>query len=241
MDFSIVVPAKNEQDNIEPLIREIRSSLDGRFGYELIYVDDGSTDDTSTRLRQIKQAGFPRLRILRHQASCGQSAAICTGVKAARAPWIVTLDADGQNDPVDIPKIVAPLLDPKRDSDLVATAGIRVKRQDHWLKLLSSRIANAVRGWLLKDGTPDTGCGLKAFSREAFLELPHFDHMHRFLPALFQRAGGKVFSMPVNHRPRVHGRSHYGVRNRLWVSIVDMLGVVWLNRRAKRPVALPEL
>jgi dolichol-phosphate mannosyltransferase len=176
---------------------------------------------------------------LRHKASCGQSMAIHTGVKAARAPWIATLDADGQNDPADIPKLweVARAALP---SPPLLVAGHRTRRRDTWSKRAASRLANAIRRRLLGDGTPDTGCGLKLFRRDLFLELPAFDHMHRFLPALVLRQGGTVVSVPVNHRPRERGRSNYGVLDRLWVGIVDLCGVMWLRRRAKRPVLLDD-
>ena len=170
----------------------------------------------------------------RHRASCGQSAAIATGVRAARAPWSATLDGDGQNDPADIPALFAQAQ--AHAVGPVLVAGHRVNRRDTRVKQLSSRLANGVRAQLLKDATPDTGCGLKVFERAAFLALPHFDHMHRFLPALFIRAGGQVVSAPVNHRPRTRGRSNYGTFDRLWVGIVDLVGVAWLQRRAVRPV-----
>jgi dolichol-phosphate mannosyltransferase len=235
MDISVVIPAKNEAENVEPLINEIRAALDGRVDYELIYVDDGSTDDTAARLLAIREQGYGRLRILRHPQSCGQSTAIHTGVAAARAPWIVTLDADGQNDPADVPKLLEALRAEPRDARLQLVSGYRRRRNDNWLKRISSRIANAVRGWLLKDGTPDTGCGLKLFSRDAFLTLPYFDHMHRFLPALFQRHGSRIRIVEVNHRPRTRGVSKYGVHNRLWVGLVDLVGVMWLQSRTRFP------
>lgn len=233
--LSVVVPVKNEADNVEPLIREIHAVLQGLHAFEIVYVDDGSTDETPRILRHLC-AEFAMLRVLRHRTSCGQSTAIRTGVKAAQHPWIVTLDGDGQNDPADIPALLAALEQPGRPSNLWMVAGWRKKRNDTWLRRLSSRIANGVRGRLLKDHTPDTGCGLKVFSREVFLDLPYFDHMHRFLPALVMRAGGAVMSVAVNHRPRTRGTSKYGLNNRLWVGIVDILGVMWLQRRAKVPV-----
>ncbi len=232
MDLSVVVPVFNEAENIEPLLGEISETLDGAYDYEVIYIDDGSTDDTFGRLRQ-QQCHYPRLRVLRHAAPCGQSTAILTGVKAARAGWIATLDGDGQNDPADIPRLLAELSKPERK--LAMAVGYRRKRKDTGWRRLSSRLANAVRGGLLQDHTPDTGCGLKVFSREAFLALPYFDHMHRFLPALVQRAGGSVASLDVNHRPRLRGHSKYGTWNRLWVGIIDLLGVMWLQRRSKVP------
>ena len=241
VDISLVLPARNEASNVGPLVREIRMALDGVMDYEVIYVDDGSTDHTLAELRSLKNTGFSRLRIMHHRASFGQSAAIVTGVKAARAPWIVTLDADGQNDPADIPRLLRPVLDPDKDNALQLIAGYRKRRHDDWLKRLSSKIANAVRARLLGDETPDTGCGLKVFSRDAFLQLPEFDHMHRFLPALFQRQGGKIEIVEVNHRPRLKGRTKYGVHNRLWVGIIDLLGVMWLQKRAKYPEVTEEI
>ena len=229
MDLSLVIPVRNEAENIEPLLTEIRATLDGRCDYEVIYVDDGSTDNTVQRLTAARR-DFPRLRVLRHRDSCGQSAALLTGIHAARGTWIATLDGDGQNDPADIPKLLAARA-AAGDDPLLLLAGYRRKRRDTWLKRLSSRIANAVRARLLHDNTPDTGCGLKLFARATYLALPHFDHMHRFLPALMLRAGGRVQSVEVNHRQRERGRSNYGVQNRLWVGIVDLCGVMWLRRR----------
>jgi dolichol-phosphate mannosyltransferase len=223
---------------VAPLVAEIRRALDGRADYEIVYVDDGSGDATADEIRRL--AGeFARLRLLRHQASCGQSMAILTGVKAARAPWIATLDADGQNDPADIPRLWE-IARSAAASPPLMIAGQRRKRRDTWSKRAASRAANAIRRALLGDGTPDTGCGLKLFRRDFFLELPRFDHMHRFLPALAMRQGGKVVSVPVNHRPRERGQSNYGVFDRLWVGIADLLGVMWLMRRAKHPVVLEE-
>lgn len=229
--LSVVVPVHNERDNIVPLIEEIVAALRGRLALEIVYVDDASRDDSAAVLREARTR-FPELRVLRHLSQCGQSTAVRNGVKAARGAWIATLDGDGQNDPADIPKLLA-----ARDAGEAAVkcyAGWRVDRRDDALKRVSSKIANAVRSRILRDATPDTGCGLKLFEREAFLELPYFDHMHRFLPALFQRAGWQVRSVPVNHRPRTRGVSKYGMWNRLWVGIVDLRGVGWLIRRAKR-------
>ena len=238
MYLSVVIPARNEAPNVAPLVAEIRRALDGRVDYEIVYVDDGSSDTTVAEIKRLA-AQFPGLRSLRHQAACGQSMAILTGVKAARAGWIATLDADGQNDPADILALweiarSAPASPP------LMVAGERRKRRDTWSKRVSSRAANAVRRSLLGDGTPDTGCGLKLFRRDFFLELPRFDHMHRFLPALTLREGGKVISVPVNHRPRESGRSNYGVFDRLWAGIIDLVGVMWLMRRAKNPIVLEE-
>lgn len=238
MELSVVIPVRNEAPNIAPLVAEIRAALDGRLDYEIVYVDDGSGDDTATVIRDLAR-GFPRLRLLRHRRSFGQSAAIRSGVKAARAPWIATLDGDGQNDPADIPRLwaiaqAAPAAPP------LLVAGHRQKRRDSAMKRLSSRIANAVRSKLLGDGTPDTGCGLKLFRRELFLDLPFFDHIHRFLPALVRRQGGRTVSVIVNHRPRERGRSNYGTLDRLFVGIADLIGVMWLMRRAKNPEILPD-
>ena len=232
--LSVVVPVKDEADNVLPLVQEIHAALDGRADFEIIYVDDGSTDTTPQRLAEA-QARFPRLRVLRHRRSCGQSTAIGTAARAARHPWIATLDGDCQNDPADIPALLAAVSAARRTPGLELVAGWRNKRHDSGLRKLSSKIANSVRGGLLGDRTPDTGCGLKVFSREVFLRLPFFDHLHRFMPALFLREGMQVVSVPVNHRARTQGRSKYGVHNRLWVGIVDLFGVSWLMRRAKRP------
>ena len=176
------------------------------------------------------------VRLLRHRTSCGQSAAVLTGVRAARGTWIATLDGDGQNDPADIPAL---LTHAQAAGSLVLTAGHRVTRRDGRVKRVASRAANRIRARLLGDATPDTGCGLKLFARETFLALPHFDHMHRYLPALFIRAGGRVESVPVNHRPRTRGRSNYGTLDRLWVGIFDLAGVYWLQHRWRRPELLP--
>ena len=233
--LSVVVPVKNEEGNILPLLEEIHAALDGHADFEVIYVDDGSTDWTVERLKAAKER-FPRLRTLRHVASCGQSRAIVSGAQAARGDWIVTLDGDGQNDPADIPKLLAKIGTPTAASDtLNLIAGIRARRQDTWSKRISSKLANRVRQWLLHDGVSDTGCGLKLMRREAFLRLPYFDHMHRYLPALIRRDGGAIETVLVNHRPRMRGQSNYGFFDRLWVGISDLVGVMWLMRRCKRP------
>jgi dolichol-phosphate mannosyltransferase len=239
MDLSVVIPVKNEAQNVAPLVGELCAALDGLVPYEIIYVDDGSGDETSAEITRL--AGeYPRLRLLRHRRSCGQSAAILTGVKAARGGWIATLDGDGQNDPGDIPRLwqyarAFPAGPP------LLVAGYRQRRHDSWSRRLASRVANAVRGSLLGDATPDTGCGLKLFPRALFLDLPAFDHMHRFLPALVLRAGGMVRSVPVNHRPRYSGVSKYGVFDRLAVGIVDLFGVWWLQRRNPQPDLIAEV
>lgn len=233
--LSVVVPVKNEQDNIERLIREIVAALSTVATFEIIYVNDGSTDSTQSRLDELKRE-FPLLRTIRHRTACGQSRAVTSGVQAARYEWIATLDGDGQNDPADIPVLLAALAEPAQPVNLELLAGWRARRNDTFVRRLSSRIANGVRSRMLKDNTPDTGCGLKLFARESFLALPNFDHMHRFLPALILRNGGAVVSVPVRHRPRDRGTSKYGVHNRLWVGIVDLFGVAWLQRRVRLPV-----
>ncbi len=238
VELSVVVPVLNEVENVESLVKEIGEALDGDARYEIVYVDDGSTDGTLERLAALQQrlpAG--RLRVLRHERNYGQSAALHTGVEAARAPWIVTLDGDGQNDPADIPKLLALRDDPDAPADLRLVSSLRRKRRDSWLRRVSSRVANGVRQRLLHDRTSDSATGFKLFPRDAFLALPYFDHMHRFIPALIQRGGGAMLTVEVGHRPRRHGESKYGVGNRLWVGIVDLLGVMWLQRRFVAPAA----
>lgn len=227
---SIVIPAHNEAENIGPLIREIEELKIG-YPYEIIIVDDASTDETYPEVAGLKSE-VPGLKILRHERSYGQSAAIATGIRHAGGDVIVTMDGDGQNNPADIPRLIYALLT-GNNPYLRMIAGYRKQRHDSRWRVVSSRIANAVRGFLLHDRTPDTGCGLKVFYRSAFLNLPFFDHMHRFLPALVRMQGGDVVSMEVSHRPRMHGRSKYGTLNRLWVGIVDICGVFWLRLRAK--------
>jgi dolichol-phosphate mannosyltransferase len=235
VQLSIVVPVRNEAENILPLLAEIHVALEGPTDFEVIYIDDGSSDATPQRLAQAL-ARYPRLRVLVHRERYGQSAALLTGFRAARGAWIATLDGDGQNDPADIPKLIA-ARDGAARADLHLISGFRKKRQDSRLKRVASRIANRVRSSLLRDATPDTGCGLKLIARAACLELPAFDHMHRFLPALVQRNGGATICVEVNHRPRTRGVSNYGVADRLWIGVVDLAGVLWLKRRALRPQA----
>ena len=227
--LSVVVPVKNEQDNVASLIAEINIALQGVV-HEIIYVDDGSTDATYATLVNLKQQ-YKQLRVVQHVKSCGQSTAVRTGVKHAKYAWVATLDGDGQNDPADIPKLMMAVTEGVE----LAGGNRRASRRDTWVKRISSVIANTVRSKMLRDDTPDTGCGLKLFSREAFLDLPYFDHMHRFLPALIKRRGGKIVSVPVSHRNREHGKSNYGTIDRLLVGIVDLFGVAWLQRRAKIP------
>jgi len=229
--ISVVVPVHNERDNIAPLVGEITAALRGRLPFEIVYVDDHSADDSLAVLRALK-AGVPEMRVLHHVAQSGQSAAVRTGVKAARAPWIATLDGDGQNDPADIPKLVAAR--EAADPQVKLFAGWRVDRQDSGSKRWASRWANRIRCRLLRDETPDTGCGIKLFEREVFLDLPYFDHMHRYLPALVQRAGWKTVSVPVAHRARTSGVSKYNNLGRALVGIRDLRGVAWLIARSHR-------
>jgi len=239
LQVSVVIPVCNEQENVLPLAREIHGALEGRFRYETIFVDDGSTDGTAEAVRGARAAGMPEIRLIRHSVRSGQSAAVATGVRQARAPWIATLDGDGQNDPADIPSLLEAALG-SGSPRLRLVMGNRTTRRDTWLRRLSSRVANAVRGGLLKDGTPDTGCGIKVFDRSVFLDMPRFNHMHRFMPALFQREGYEVISVPVNHRERTRGKSKYGLHNRLWVGILDLFGVMWLIRRASPRIRTDE-
>lgn len=239
--LSVVIPARNEAENLKVLIAEIVQALPLEFyQFEILVIDDGSSDNTLNTLRTLKNT-VPQLVILRHAVSVGQSAGVVSGVRAASYPWIATLDGDGQNDPADIPKMVARLKqEPLTSIPLCMIAGQRVKREDHWIRLFSSKIANGVRSRLLKDSTPDTGCGLKLFRRDIFLSFPAFNHMHRFLPALVYRAGGRSVNQHVHHRPRVQGISNYGISNRLWVGIVDLLGVLWLIARPCQPVVIKD-
>jgi len=230
-ELSVVVPVHNEADSIGPLLNEIRQALAGIVPFEIVVVDDKSADDSVARLAACA-ASMPELRFICHARQAGQSTALRTGVQFARAPLVATLDGDGQNDPVDIPALLARHREAADRRSLLIT-GQRVQRRDGFITRASSRIANAARRFLLRDGTPDTGCGLKVFGRDLFLALPYFDHMHRFLPALVLRAGGRVLSVPVSHRPRTKGRSHYGIHNRLWAGIVDVLGMAWLMRRSR--------
>jgi len=232
---SVVVPVRNEAGNIALLVAEIAKALEGQWSFEVVYVDDGSTDATEAELKRL-MTQHAWLRRVRHKQSCGQSAAVRTGVAAARAPIVVTLDGDGQNDPAFIPALVRALEAGNPRVGLVA--GQRVGRKSGGFKKLQSKIANAVRGAVLRDGTRDTGCGLKAFRRAVFLGLPYFDGLHRFLPALIRREGLDIGYVDVVDRPRAHGVSNYGLWDRLWVGILDLAGVWWLIRRKKR---IPEI
>jgi glycosyltransferase involved in cell wall biosynthesis len=235
---SVVVPVRNEAENVAPLADEIAAALSGRWIFEVIFVNDGSTDDTALALGRL-MAERPWVRQINHAASCGQSAAVRTGVAAAQAALVATLDGDGQNDPSFIPALVRALETGGAKVGLVA--GQRVGRRDSGFKRLQSRIANAVRGAILRDGTRDTGCGLKAFRRDTFLALPYFDALHRFLPALVRRDGYEIAYVEVIDRPRRHGRSNYGFWDRLWVGILDLAGVWWLIRRRKRVPRIAEV
>lgn len=229
-ELSIVIPVYNEADNVETLYQEIAASLSvEEYRFEVIFVDDGSTDNTPERLKNLARL-HKNVRVREHKKNYGQSAALVTGARAAQYPLLITLDGDGQNDPHDIPYLLAQWVDHR-----TVILGNRKKRDDNKLRRLSSRVGNGIRQWCLADDCPDTGCSLKIFPREAFLALPHFNHLHRFLPALFKRAGFKLVNVPVNHRPRLHGVSKYGVMNRLFVGIHDLVGVRWLIKRPCAP------
>ena len=232
---SIVVPVRNEAENVSPLIAEIASALDGRWNYEIIYVNDGSTDATAERLAAVMKQRA-NLRQIRHAISSGQSAAVRSGVRAARGAIVATLDGDGQNNPAFLPNLIAAIESGGERVGLAA--GQRVGRKDTGFKKIQSRIANGIRNGILHDGTRDTGCGLKAFQREVSLMLPYFDGLHRFLPALVRREGYEIAYVEVIDRPRRSGMSNYGFFDRLWIGIIDLAGVWWLIRRKKpTPVA----
>jgi dolichol-phosphate mannosyltransferase len=234
---SVVVPVRNEAGNVAPLIGEIARAMAPLAPFEIVYVNDGSTDDTAAELRRLAKE-HPFLRVVVHAMSCGQSAAVRSGVSFARAPVVATLDGDGQNDPVFLPALIAAI---ERDPTVGLVAGHRVGRKATGFKKLQSRIANAVRGAVLRDGTRDTGCGLKAVRRDVFLALPYFDGLHRFLPALVRRDGYRVAYVDVVDRPRLTGTSNYGMWDRLWVGILDLMGVWWLVRRKKRVPQVSEV
>jgi dolichol-phosphate mannosyltransferase len=233
-ELSVIVPVRNEESNVAPLVREIVAALTGRFDFEIIYINDGSTDDTAQVLRELR-AEVPQLRFLTHTRACGQSAAVHSGVCYARKPWIGVLDGDGQNDPADLPHLwtwissqpQGPLVAP------VMAIGRRARRQDSLWRKFCSDTARRARKVILGDAVPDSGCGIKILHRDLFLSLPYFDHMHRFMPSLILRAGGKVASIPVNHRARTAGRSKYGTLDRALAGVWDLVGVMWLQHRYK--------
>lgn len=231
-DISIVIPAHNEQENIEPLLRELAAIRERMPPSEIIYVDDASVDGTLDALRRVRSTGMPDLRILAHERAIGQSMALMSGVRSARGRLVVTLDADGQNVPDDIPAMVSLALQ-QPDGVPFCIIGHRRQRKDTRSKKLQSRIANKVRRAILHDDTPDTGCALKVIPRDTWLQLPVFDHMHRFMPALVQHLGGHVEVREVRHRERLSGTSKYGLLDRLGSGLVDLMGVVWLRRRTR--------
>lgn len=230
--ISVVVPVHNESGNVQNLLAELEQVNIDKIAFEFIFVDDNSSDNTADILNELclKKS---RLRVLRHKHNYGQSTAVRSGVRAAKYDWICTLDGDGQNNPADIPKLVERALSlPASNRPLLIIGNRKDARKDTLIRRLSSQIANGIRARMLGDATPDSGCGLKLIDRETFLALPYFDHMHRFLPPLVLREGGAVHSVHISHRNRVEGLSHYGISNRLWVGIIDILGVAWLKRRA---------
>ena len=235
-EFSVVVPVFDEEGAAPDLAREIAAAF-AAYAFEVIFVDDASRDGTRAALAALT-GEIPQLRLLAHAKNAGQSRATRSGVLAARAPIVITLDGDGQNDPADAPRLALHLQAGPPTLGLVG--GVRVNRKDTQAKRIASRLANGIRQGLLKDTASDTGCGLKAFRREAFLRLPYFDHIHRFLPALMLREGYEVAFEPVGHRPRQAGRSKYTNLGRLWASLSDLWGVVWLNSRARQPGAVTE-
>jgi dolichol-phosphate mannosyltransferase len=237
---SVLIPAKNEAGNIIPLLEEVRAAFAGQ-AFEVIVVDDGSTDATPAQLRSLQEGGYGQLRVLSHARSLGQSTSVYHAAEAARGHWLATLDGDGQNDPADLPRMLDLVRGSEGKADGVKlVAGHRVNRQDTASKRWASRFANKLRSSLLKDQTPDTGCGIKLIEREAFLRLPYFDHMHRFIPALIRRHNGRMLVHPVNHRERGAGVSNYGNLDRALVGILDLFGVWWLIRRTRLDVTARE-
>ncbi len=226
---SVVVPVHDEAGNIRPLVAEIAASL-ADMPHEIIYVDDASSDGSLAELEACASE-FPALRVIVNDRQAGQSTAVINGVASARHDWVAMLDGDGQNDPADIPRLIGAL---RADTTARMAIGHRQQRRDTWLRRRASGIAKGARRLLLGDEVPDSGCGLKVLRRADYLSLPYFDHMHRFLPTLIQQAGGRVLSVPVNHRPRERGRSKYGILDRAVVGIVDLFGVAWLGRRNRR-------
>jgi glycosyltransferase involved in cell wall biosynthesis len=239
IELSVVVPVHNEAGNAAALAREIAHVMDGR-AYEMIFVDDASRDDTRAELAAAR-AELPTLRIVGHRRNAGQSRAVYSGVLAARAPLVGTLDGDGQNDPADLPRLMARLTRPDAPERLGMVSGVRRKRQDGAQKRWASSFANGVRQRLLGDGAVDSGCGVKVFRRDAFLRLPYFDHMHRYMPALMLREGFGVEYLDVNHRPRGAGRSKYTNLGRLAAAATDLFGVLWLRSRRRDSQGADEL
>jgi dolichol-phosphate mannosyltransferase len=232
LELSIIVPVHNEQDNVVPLMEEIKVAMGPDCAYEAIFIDDLSDDDTAQVLKDAKNQ-FETLRVLIHKTNCGQSSAIRTGVLAAKGRLIATLDGDGQNDPADIPLVLARYKELESSSAIGMVSGRRKKRQDTWIKRYASKLGNNVRRSLLRDQATDTGCALKVFARDTYLLLPYFDHMHRYFSALMQREGYTMEFVDVNHRQRLHGVSNYGILDRLWVSMGDIAGMMWLQRRGR--------
>lgn len=232
LQLSIVIPVLNEAGNVKSLCDEIRSTLGSRLRYEVIFVDDGSSDDTPAIVNECMSDD--EVRLLRHGSTYGQSTAIRTGVTAARARWVATLDGDCQNDPTDLIGFYELASSASAGGRLGLVIGFRSKRKDSLGKRIASRVANGVRRRVLGDESPDSGCGIRLFDRDAYLALPCFDHMHRFLPALFDMTGHDVVTVAVNHRPRLHGKSKYGVWDRFWAGIIDTAGVMWLRRRSRK-------
>jgi dolichol-phosphate mannosyltransferase len=228
--LSMVIPMYNEEENVEPLVTEVFDTLAAHPDFELIIVDDGSQDGTQQKLKEL-MSKYSNLCVVRHRRNLGQSVGIFSGVKAATKSWIITLDGDGQNDPKDAMQLAQAAEANIKLNQPLLVAGNRVNRKDSGWKKFGSKFANSIRRRFLKDDCPDTGCGIKLFQRDVFLTLPHFNHCHRFLPALFKRAGGCIINVPVNHRPRTRGQSKYDNLGRLWVGITDLLGVAWLIRR----------
>lgn len=231
IQFSVVIPVLNEADNITPIILELEQVMQGRNSCEVIFVDDHSTDQTFEILQHHRKK-FSWLKVVRLSRQSGQSAALRYGVKEAGAPLIVTLDGDGQNDPADIEQLVDVYHRLSKQNAYCLINGCRTQRKDSGWRRFSSSVANSIRSRLLRDDTPDSGCGIKAYPRELYLDLPPFNHMHRFIPALVHQRGGKIVSVEVNHRPRASGDSHYGTLDRLFAGIIDMIGVLWLGRRS---------
>jgi glycosyltransferase involved in cell wall biosynthesis len=238
-EFSVVSPVRNEAENVESLVREIAQALAGR-AFEIIFVDDSSQDDTRARLFALKDK-IPNLRVIGHRKNAGQSRAVRTGVLAARAPVVLTLDGDGQNDPGDLPGLLAQLNRADAPGDLGLVQGRRDKRIDSGWKKFGSRFANNIRRSMLKDSNTDSGCGMRAFKRDAYLQIPYFDHMHRYLPALMQSEGFMVEERAVGHRARQHGQSNYTNFGRLADALSDMRGVMWLRKRRRSPGGTDEI